>query len=330
MKLLKFLTLTILLSASNSNVWTMEAKQASVSEESDLKKIFNEKMKLCFSTNALIQSHALGKIKHNILACDDNGNTLLHYASAEENGCLYANMLIRLGAAVDACNKKGKSPLDVAEETENIAVQDLLKINLHLLKCARNGVLEGVIDALEKRAYVNVSDSKGYTPLHNAAWKGWRSQDILRLLLSKGAKAVINKKTNDGSTPLHLAASDGYPDNITLLLDAGAKSVINVPDNDGETPLHCAARNGRARYAIPLLLAAEASVHSENKKKETPLHIASRNMDDDAFLLLVGAGADQSKRNSEGLTAAEVREKYLKRLEQAPRGPIIIYGPISL
>ena len=64
---------------------------------------------------------------------------------------------------------------------------------------------------------VSSKDSDGDTPLHIAAYKGYK--DIAKLLLGKGAD--VNAKNEDGDTPLHMAADKGNKDVAELLRQHG-------------------------------------------------------------------------------------------------------------
>jgi ankyrin repeat protein len=52
-------------------------------------------------------------------------------------------------------------------------------------------------------------------------------------------KADVDAKSNGGRTPLHEAAFSGYKDVVELLL--ANKADVNAKNNDGQTPLHGAA-----------------------------------------------------------------------------------------
>ena len=76
----------------------------------------------------------------------------------------------------------------------------------------------------------------GWTPLHKAAYEGYR--EIVELLIAKGAD--VNAKNKRGMTPLHLAAEYGRNQVVELLIAKGAD--VNAEDEDGETPLNRAIK----------------------------------------------------------------------------------------
>ena len=101
---------------------------------------------------------------------------------------------------------------------------------------AKSGDLEKVKTLLQDNPDLAFSkDTKGWTPLHEAAF--WDRKDVAESLLAN--KAKVNAKDNYGQTPLHLAAGMGHKDVADLLLVSSAD--VNVASDIGRTPLHLAA-----------------------------------------------------------------------------------------
>jgi len=124
--------------------------------------------------------------------------------------------LLALGAAADATDGRGRTPLHWAAQNGNAAVAD----------------------ALLSAASAHACTAKGSTPLHWAAWHGHAV--IVRLLLAHGAAgAAVN---DAGWTPLHVAAYLGYPHVIVALLDGSpaAAAAINARTADGRSAMDLA------------------------------------------------------------------------------------------
>mmetsp|Transcript_55618 Transcript_55618/g.86383 ORF Transcript_55618/g.86383 Transcript_55618/m.86383 type:complete len:191 (+) Transcript_55618:40-612(+) len=119
-------------------------------------------------------------------------------------------------------------------------------INHKLLAAARDGDVEGIQRAIERKAYLetrrpfclsseNVSTyttsglnrGTGLTPLMHASLGGY-SEAIATLLK---AKACANAEDEDGMSPLQLAASGNSIDVCQLLLDSGAQ--VDHLDDEG-------------------------------------------------------------------------------------------------
>ncbi len=175
---------------------------------------------------------------------------LLIEKGADMNACKYGSTLLRAaylgsadvvrlliekGADVNTRDKRGRTPLLMAEGKDHAGIARLL---------------------IEKGADVNAKDKDGKTPLLYAAKNG--HADIVRLLIEKGADLDARTHTWDG-TPLILALHHGHPDIARLLIEKGAD--VNARDKRGETPLHMEARKGHADV-VRLLIEKGADVNA--------------------------------------------------------------------
>jgi len=135
---------------------------------------------------------------------------------------------------------------------------------------------------------VNGQDSRGRTPLDDAALKG--SLEVAQFLVARGAR--VNIKDNDGWTPLHYAVRDNA-NIVALLLAHGADA--SARDKDGWTPLHYAGN----KDVTALLIGKGADVNHRDDDGNTPLHSASNR---EVAESLIAAGADVNARGEEGWT----------------------------
>nr|XP_027239378.1 ankyrin repeat and SOCS box protein 8-like [Penaeus vannamei] len=139
----------------------------------------------------------------------------------------------------------------------------------------------------------NSRDSRGWTLLHHAVYKG--AHEIAQLLIENGAN--VNASDRHDRTPLLLACYRGNHQIADLLLEAGAE--VNVQDWAGQTPLHWAAYEGTVE-TVQLLLDFGADTTIKNKeglRYDNLLlkHLTSPSATNDAdtVVRLLSAGADQ-------------------------------------
>lgn len=148
------------------------------------------------------------------------------------------------------------------------------------------GHVEGVKDALAKRANINVQADTGETALANAVY--YKYMEVTRVLLAAGADPTI--KNNNGSSPLDaiikstnardiefkkliapsfllFAAQHGHLSDMQKALFAGAD--LLTADAKGKTALHKVVRSGN-KEAINFLLQkyAEAKIDISIKDKK--------------------------------------------------------------
>jgi ankyrin repeat protein len=158
-------------------------------------------------------------------------------------------------------------------------------------------------ELVKRGANVNQADTKGNTPLYEAAKEG--KKDIVELLLNVGAD--VNKANREDATlPLHwaVAYAHAHKDIVKLLLKAGAD--INAQSRFGYTALYVAVLNGH-KDIIELLLNANADINKAIDNGSTPLHAAVEKGNKNLVKLLLDAGVDvnaQDKRGEAPLSGA--------------------------
>lgn len=210
-----------------------------------------------------------------------------------------------------------------------------LEANVILTACAAAD-LEKVKSLLQQNpALVNAQDDVGATPLWRAVAGLHPSEELVKLLLEKGAN--VEGATKLGETPLQIASGRGRKDIVLILLKHGAK--IGAKDQYGRTALSYAASANRIEVADVLLARGaeinvfEAAALGKTKKLEeflssdpksakatderqglTPLHWAVVKGHTDAVRLLLAHGASAFQESRYGYTPCSFAREY-KRTE---------------
>ncbi|XP_054009372.1 ankyrin repeat and death domain-containing protein 1A-like isoform X1 [Hylaeus anthracinus] len=178
---------------------------------------------------------------------DKKGQTPIHCACAEEH-LEAVEILIGLGANVDAQDNEGNTPLHVATRTRHTAIAQLL---------------------LKAEANTELTDQMGFTPLHVAASQGCKG--ILDSMIQHGA--ALNKQCKYGNTALHLACQNNEVETVEILINKGVD--LNCLNLRLQSPIHIAAEMGHTDIC-ELLLAAGANIEQREQSGRTPLYVAAR------------------------------------------------------
>lgn len=147
-------------------------------------------------------------------------------------------------------------------------------------------------------------ESKGELDAFEAAALG--DADRVDALL-RAEPEIRDSRSPDGWTPLHLAAHFGHEDVVRLLLERGAAVDVRSRNVMANTPLHAAA--GRHPRICQILVEAGADVNSRQEGGWTPLHAAARSGHEDTVELLLSRGADPTLTNDDGESAALTAER---------------------
>ncbi len=243
---------------------------------------------------------------------DNHGNTPLHAAvsaTPSERSYEAAELLINLRAKVNQRSLKGKTPLNIAAEKNDLKAAKLL---------------------VKANANPNAKDNSFNTPLSIAKTHGFKEMsqlleidsllskaffDAIRLkevekvkqLLEEDPKLVHAKDEAFEDSPLHVAIQKNCYEIVKILLERRA----DIEDEDlfGETPLHLAVSFG-SEEIIDLLIEKEADINKKNKNGNTPLHYAVLRQNKKIVLLLLQAGAKINKKNNEGKTPLDEAKEW--------------------
>ena len=172
------------------------------------------------------------------------------------------------------------------ENIQNTQINFSLIANNKYYKRLSNGYVtqDGVNAALRQKAY------NGY--------------DISKEI---DAGATLDLKDKNGNTAVHYAALNNDVQSIQALKQAGAD--MNVVNKAGDTALHNAVYYGK-QDAAQGLIDSGAAVNIANKAGETALHNAAFKGNWNLMSMLRTAGADNTKKNNNGLTAADKYNLY--------------------
>lgn len=159
-------------------------------------------------------------------ACDQAGNTLLHYAAwGGSLDCV--KLMVEEGLEVHKENHEGLKPLQFAVAGNySLIVEYLLSLTLHPQEQKKEEEGEEEEDSVS-----------GMTVLHRAAAHGALS--VLMLLLPHYDRL---QRAANGSIPLHYAAQHGHLEVLEALLgtEEEGENGVNVQNTFGLTPLHYA------------------------------------------------------------------------------------------
>ncbi|XP_070696464.1 dynein axonemal heavy chain 12 [Pempheris klunzingeri] len=187
--------------------------------------------------------------------------------------------------------------------------------------------------SVRQRDKFSQTDSRGWTPLHEAAAQS--NQTILELTFKVSGPDSVESGTLSGQTPLFLAVERGLIENASFLLQHGARP--DSQDHNQDSPLFIAIRSDRADL-VRLLLQQGSKVNQEGCHGRRPLHEAAQLGNMALVTLLLDAGAQPDPRSHYSLTPLalaaqgghlEVVETLLKRganvLSQAQDEASVLY-----
>lgn len=259
---------------------------------------------------------------------DAKQNTALIWAAAL-GSTEAVQLLIERGADVNAANGLGVTPL-IAAATDEAKVKILLAAGADVKATSKMGRNALIIAAsspaaigsmrllLEKGAQVNSSSAQKTTPILSALGGTYCAPEQVDLLLASGAD--VKAEDSAGNAVMH-GAILCPPKQIKGLIGKGA--LLNASNSFGGkvkfgnielvglTPLMLAAPYASAAE-IQLLLDLGADPNAVDSRGMNSLHFAvsSETQNIDVVKLLLGKGADKSRKDKYGQTPLDWARKF--------------------
>lgn len=214
----------------------------------------------------------------NINKKQKNTNDTPLLATIKKQGGKYARLLIQLGAKVNVSNDDGETPLILAIDYYTKLIDSSLVTLL-----------------ITQGADVNAISDQGYTPLSVACYNGLT--EIVRLLLTKGAKVTVTKK-NKNEIPILNACYSGDLESVNLLLHYGAD--ITVKDSYGSSALIMACISKDNPELVELCIKKGCEVnYVDPSSGYTPFILAAIWNHPKQMKILYDAGANINAENQE-------------------------------
>ncbi|MBR5213294.1 MAG: ankyrin repeat domain-containing protein [Akkermansia sp.] len=220
------------------------------------------------------------------------------HAAAGVGSTECVRLLINCNIPIDLRNSEGKTALKLATRNGHTACAHLLETaqnlsekgytpatyNKALLETAAKGDHLTLGRLIEVGANVHIKDAEGNTALHKAA--SHRVVTSVRLLLEAGANPnVLNA---DKISPLMIAVHHERSSTVRALIEKEARLDL-MSDVDTATTL--AVKENRVE-CLQILLAAGASVDSQDRQKKTLLQLAVSSNSPQIVQILLDKGAN--------------------------------------
>ncbi len=189
-------------------------------------------------------------------------------------------MLIEAGADISDPDTKGRTPLYIAVDNDNVVMASLL---------------------LDRGANARfISPTWKLTPVQLAIDK--KDIRMLNLLIDHGALTITEGEF--GEDPIAMAIEQGYP-YLAAVLRAPDANVFRK-DKDGAGFLEYAINNSKDQRIVNALIRAGVGVNEPTDKYGTPLHLAASRGNEGAVRVLLEHGADVNAKDKDGNTPLDV------------------------
>ncbi|CAF0790496.1 unnamed protein product [Adineta ricciae] len=248
-------------------------------------------------------------VKHelDINACDERGNTFLHYLVMKKDVDYeaYIVTLIENSADFNRQNRLGRTAFLEALEQKNfeliaVFLQHMNVTNINTVDSLSNTALHYckylnaiiVFDTVLQAnpLSLNAQNRDGQTPLHEAI--AYNNLGFAQYLLRHGADLTLANK--EGNTPLHLVARDDNVIMCRLLMKYPQLDLIAMNKMD-KTPLHLACAHEKPNVAELLINKLKIEeINLLDKQGRTPLHECADNINGSLAKHLIRHGADEN------------------------------------
>ncbi|KAG5839015.1 hypothetical protein ANANG_G00229860 [Anguilla anguilla] len=170
--------------------------------------------------------------------------------------------------------------------TKHKSVPDATTTTDRIFTAIKTGDVETLAELCDRCEAWAETDSRGWTPLHEAAVQS--SRNVLQITFSATQQGAGQSRTLRGETPLLLAVERGLTANATFLLQNGCDP--NTPNEEEDSPLISAIKNDQYDTAS-LLLSFGADVNRAGLHRRTALHEAAHLGRENLVHLLLQSGA---------------------------------------
>lgn len=236
---------------------------------------------------------------------DVNGKTALHHAVISGGNEEIVELLIKIGAKVDARDKHGFTPLFYSSDVEMIKklLEGGADVNndLVLFHSTVTGKEEVVEELIKNGVEVNKKNKKGQTAL----FFSYNNINIFNQLINGGANP--HAVDNNNNTILHMFAERENNDFesevfIRRVLELGVD--VNARNNELITPIMTSSLN-----ALGPLLEGGAEVNAKDKEGRTALHHALLQGKEEKVEVLLASGADENIRGKDGMLPVDIARR---------------------
>ncbi|XP_069117888.1 transient receptor potential cation channel subfamily A member 1-like [Argopecten irradians] len=283
----------------HKNYFGMDAWYSAITQEDEaVLQVLSDHYNKLYKTNRTLKSplciaaslgkfnmiEALMKLGADPEQQDEDGNTFIHHAAANDKGEVIR--LFHKSVNIDAKNNEGDTALHIA---------------------CREGNHIAVFDLIDQKARSNISNSAGENALHTLAYSPAATPLVARALVQHTIKShdweSLNAMDAEGNNALHIAAKFAKPEVLWEFRFVRFRDT----DVDGNTPLHEAVFSGKENTLKTALdmyedMQRDADINTLNNNSESVLHLAADAGFSDSVARLVFYGADLSCGDKDGNT----------------------------